>query len=350
MSVDAVYTWVNGLDPKWREAYDRFVALDAEKRGERDPASAGAIRHTDNGELRYSLRSLEQYAPFVRRIHLVIDGSPPDWLDASASDVRILSHREIFPEGFPLPVFSSDLIEAFLWRIPNLSEQYIYFNDDTLLASQCAPEDFFDAQKRSFVKMIPDLICAPRGPVDFVYSQMLRNTERAVRRRLALTYRPRFPTRKPWVPLIARRLIQNKLSLNGTAHVAQPFHRSLWPLFHEVFAKELTTLSASRFRHRRGFCVNQAYQYLAYQQRKALFTFDSSDLFIPRRAAPAELKALQADARDAAKKGIKFLCFNDGIADSELDWAAFIDETLRGILGTPSRWEKRLSSSTEQSR
>jgi hypothetical protein len=141
--------------------------------------------------------------------------------------------------------------------------------------------------------------------------------------------------------MIARRVLQSKLSLNGMAHIVQPFHRSLWPLFHEVFAKEMAALTSSRFRHRRGFCVNEAYQYLAYERQKARFTFDSCGLFIPRRAPSSELKALQADARDAERKGIKFLCFNDGIADSELDWPGYIAETLRGVLDTPSRWEKR---------
>jgi hypothetical protein len=116
-----------------------------------------------------------------------------------------------------------------------------------------------------------------------------------------------------------------------------------------VFAKELETLSTSRFRHVRGFCVNFAYQYLARQRQKAVFTFDASDLLIPRRAAPEELKALQQDARDAARKGIKFLCFNDGIGHSEIDWPTFIDETLRGILDKPSRWEKGTHSATRVS-
>ena len=349
MSIDAVFTWANFLDPRWREAYDHFAALDPAKRARRDPANAGVIRHTDNGELRYSLRSLERYAPFVRRVHLVIDGSPPEWLDTGGSDLQVLSSREIFPPDFPLPVFSSDLIEAFLWRIPDLSEQYIYFNDDMLLASPCTSEDFFDAQGKALVKMSPDLIYAPLGSVDFVYNRMLRNTERAIRRHLSPIYRPRFPTRKPWVPMIARRVIQSKLALNEMAHIAQPFHRSLWPVFHEVFTKELETLSTSRFRHVDGFCVNLAYQYLAHQRQKAVFTFDACDLLIPRRAAPAELKALQQDARNAARKGIKFLCFNDGIGHPEVDWPTFIDETLRGTLDKPSRWEKGARSSTRVS-
>jgi hypothetical protein len=246
----------------------------------------------------------------------------------------------MFPPDFPLPVFASGIIESFLWRIPELSEQYIYFNDDTLLATPCTPEDFFDPQGRSVVRMTPDLIHAPLGPADFVYNQTLRNTARAVRRRLSLRYRPRFPTRKAWVPLIARRLLHSKLPLNAMAHIAQPFLRSVWPHFHDVFREELRALYASRFRHRRGFNVNQAYQYLAYQEKKALFSFDPCWLYVSRRAGRAELKALQEEVRAAEAHGIKFLCFNDGVGDEEIDWPAFIDETLRGILDTPSRWEK----------
>jgi hypothetical protein len=350
MAIDAVYTWVNYLDSRWRESHDVFLTQELKRTRGRDPANTASIRFSDNGELRYSLRGLDRYAGFIRRVYLVVDGSPPEWLDTNSPDVRVISHRDIFPGEFPLPVFSSDLIEAFLWKIPELSEQYIYFNDDMLLAAHCTPRDFFDAQGRSVVRMEPDLIHAPRGPVDFVYNQMLRNTVRAVRRRLSLIYRPRFDTRKPWVPLVARRLIQDRLPLNGVAHIAQPFHRSLWPRFHEVFRKELDALCASRFRHRRGFCVNLAYHYLAYRQQKALFTFNSDELIISRRAVPTELTVLQEQVRDAAKRGIKFLCFNDGLGNSEIDWPVFIDDTLREVFHTPSRWEKRPGAATEQSR
>jgi hypothetical protein len=350
MAIDAVYTWVNYLDPRWRESHDRFLTQELKRMSGRDPANTGSIRFSDNGELRYSLRSLDRYAGFIRRVYIVVDGSPPEWLETSSPDVQVISHRDIFPERFPLPVFSSDLIEAFLWKIPELSEHYIYFNDDVLLAARCTPRDFFDAEGRSVVRMEPDLIHVPRGPVDFVYNQMLRNTARAVARRVPPRSRPRFDTRKPWVPLIARRLIQNRLPLNGTAHIAQPFHRSLWPRFHEVFRKEFDALCASRFRHRRGFCVNLAYQYLAYERQKALFTFEADELIISRRGLPTDVTGLQEEVRDAARRGIKFFCFNDGVSVREIDWPAFIDETLRGILDTPSRWEKRPGGATERSR
>ena len=341
MAIDAVYTWVNPNDIRWRESHDHFLRLESNRAKGRDPGNTGSIRFQDHGELRYSLRSLEAYAPFIRRVYLVVDGSPPEWLDTSAPDLRVISHREIFPREISLPVFSSDSIEAFLWNIPELSEQYIYFNDDTLLAGPCSSRDFFDAQGRSIARMEPDLLHIPRGVVDSVYNQMLRNTVRAIGRRLPSTYRPRFETRKPWVPLAARRLLQNRFPINRAVHVAQGFLRSLWPRFHEVFRRELATLTTARFRHRGGFCVNLAYHYLARNDGRAVFSFEHDALVIMRRAlGAADVPVLQAKVRDAAKQGVKLLCFNDGIARADIDWPGFIDETLRDVLGAPSRWEK----------
>ena len=42
-----------------------------------------------------------------------------------------------------LPTFNSHTIELNFHRIPGLSEQFVYFNDDFLLTGPCAPEDFF---------------------------------------------------------------------------------------------------------------------------------------------------------------------------------------------------------------
>lgn len=349
MEIDAVYTWVNQHDPQWRASHERFLRQESNRAGARDPGNHASIRFSDNGELRYSLRSLARYAPFIRRIYLVVDGSPPEWLDIDASNIRVISHREIFPAHVELPVFSSDVIEAFLWRIPDLSEQYIYFNDDMLLAGSCTPRDFFDGQGRALARMEPDLLHVPRGAADSVYNQMLRNTVRAIRKRIPTGYRPRYPTRKPWVPLIARRLLQSRFPINEVTHVAQGFRRSLWPRFHEVFRKELEVLASARFRHRRGFCVNMAYHYLARHEDRATFRFERDALIVTRRSLTADaVPRVQAEIRGAAARGIKLLCFNDGIGHENIDWPQFISKTLGEVLSGPSRWEKHSAEAAGQ--
>src|SRR4026208_510938 len=248
MEVDAVHTWVNALDPAWRAPYEHFAALELKPRG-RDPATVASIRHTHNDELSYSLRSLGRYAPFIRRIHLVVDGAPPQWLDTSSPEIHVVGHQEIFPDGYALPVFSSYLIEAFLWRIPGLAERYVYFNDDMLLGGPCTERDFFDERGRAVVRMKPELIHAPRDPDDLIYYEILRNTERGLRRRGR-----RVPR---------RRCLADRRGPNMMAHFAQPYQRALWPTCLEMFREELAILARSRFRHRRGFWLNLAYPSLA---------------------------------------------------------------------------------------
>jgi hypothetical protein len=344
MEVDAVHTWVNALDPAWRAPYEHFAALELKPRG-RDPATVASIRHTDNDELRYSLRSLERYAPFIRRIHLVVDGAPPQWLDTSSPEIHVVGHQEIFPDGYALPVFSSYLIEAFLWRIPGLAERYVYFNDDMLLGGPCTERDFFDERGRAVVRMKPELIHAPRDPDDLIYYEILRNTGRGIRRRLRLTHPPRFTARRPWMPMLLRRLLHDRLSLNMMVHIAQPYQRALWPTCLEMFREELAILARSRFRHRRGFWLNLAYQYLARERGAAVFSYEPSDMVVWRRLVFANPALHKARLREAARSGIKFLCLNDGLDTSGGDWRRFIEEALSEALGAPSRWEKACAAS-----
>lgn len=136
--VDVVYTWVDGADPALAAKRAAYAAP-----GEADAAlRQGDCLFRDNQELRYSLRSLHLYAPWVRRVFIVTDGQRPGWLTKGHPGVRVVDHTEIIPAEY-LPTFSSRVIEAFLHRIPGLAEHYIYFNDDVFLSAPCDPGDFF---------------------------------------------------------------------------------------------------------------------------------------------------------------------------------------------------------------
>jgi hypothetical protein len=134
-SIDAVYTWVDGADPAHAAKRARYLPKGASAR------DGGATLFRDSRELRYSLRSLARYAPWIRRVHLVTDGQRPAWLQERPG-LSLVDHAEIVPSQY-LPTFNSHVIEAYLHRIPNLAEQYIYFNDDCFLAAPATPGDFF---------------------------------------------------------------------------------------------------------------------------------------------------------------------------------------------------------------
>lgn len=128
--MDAVITYVNGLDPVWRDEYSRALNVPALDK-----------RFRDWGTLKYLLRGIETHMPFVRNIHLVVSGPTqvPGW---ASGRLNVVTHRDIIPEEF-LPTFNSTTIEMFLHRIPGLDERFIYFNDDMFPVAPCKEEDFF---------------------------------------------------------------------------------------------------------------------------------------------------------------------------------------------------------------
>ncbi|MCB1019207.1 MAG: stealth conserved region 3 domain-containing protein [Acidobacteria bacterium] len=122
--MDAVYLWVDGAALANR------------------PAGLPSHRDRDNGELRYSLRSLFAYAPWVRRVFLVTNGQRPAWLVQSHPRLSVISHAELFLDPTCLPTFNSNAIELQLHHIPGLSRRFLYCNDDVFFGAPAGPELF----------------------------------------------------------------------------------------------------------------------------------------------------------------------------------------------------------------
>lgn len=137
MDIDLVYLWVNGNDPQWLAKRNACIGKTEEK-----SAVNCDGRYADNDELKYSLRSIDKYAPWIRRIFIVTDNQVPVWLDTANPKVRIVDHKEIMPDVC-LPCFNSAVIEHFLYRIPGLAEHFIYANDDMFINKPVTPETFF---------------------------------------------------------------------------------------------------------------------------------------------------------------------------------------------------------------
>lgn len=133
--MDAIVTYVDGLDPLWREDYERTVGKSILNK-----------RFRDWGTLKYHFRGLAKYMPFIDRIHLVVarESQVPQWVNRDS--VNVVLHEDIMPAEH-LPTFNSSMIEMFLHRIPGLSERFLYFNDDMYTVGPCSEEDFFPGGK-----------------------------------------------------------------------------------------------------------------------------------------------------------------------------------------------------------
>lgn len=132
--IDIVVPWVDGSDPAW----------EAERAQYRPASNAdnSSARYREWGLFQYWFRSIEQYAPWVRTVHLITWGHLPAWLNTDHPKLHIVNHRDYIPEKY-LPTFSSHPIENNIHRIPGLAEHFILFNDDLYLSRPTVPEDFF---------------------------------------------------------------------------------------------------------------------------------------------------------------------------------------------------------------
>lgn len=155
--IDIVITTVDGSDPAWQEKFN--AVMSARAGGAALAKTVNAARFTHHDELRFVLRSIHYYAPYVRKIHIVTDAQCPRWLDTDHPRINLVDHKDIIDPQY-LPTFNSDGIESCLWKIPGLSERFVYFNDDMLLTAPTSRHTFYTSNGLSKLYASPRSIPA----------------------------------------------------------------------------------------------------------------------------------------------------------------------------------------------
>lgn len=143
--IDAVVTWVDGQDPKHLQKLNAYLT----QIGGQRPRTADPTRFHNDGEINYCVVSLLKFAPWLRTIYIVTDEQTPDIVNQIKSTpwkdkIKLVDHKTIFA-GYEevLPTFNIRSIMTVLWRIPGLSERFLFLNDDFALIQPVKPEDFF---------------------------------------------------------------------------------------------------------------------------------------------------------------------------------------------------------------
>lgn len=138
--IDFVLPWVDGDDPAWLATKHQYEGADAAPRagGEQN----ADCRYRDYGLLKYWFRAVERFAPWFGNVFFVTCGQKPDWLDDSNPRLRLVNHTDYIPSEY-LPTFHSNTIELNLFRIADLSERFVLFNDDMFFLRPVQPTHFF---------------------------------------------------------------------------------------------------------------------------------------------------------------------------------------------------------------
>lgn len=327
--IDFVITWVDGSDVKWLEEkrlYNPDISVDD-----------SVMRYRDFGTLKYLFRSIEKFAPWVRRIFLITNGQVPKWLDLQNKKVVIVKHSEYMPEEY-LPTFSSHPIEWNFHRIKDLSENFVYFNDDVLLTDYVEPTDFFknnmpcDSFGLDFF--------APKSFFSHIaFNNMLIVNSHFDFKKTMRQNRKKYFSIKNGKPLIKTILLSTRNCFYNIeeAHIAMSLKKSFFDLLWKKEPRVLDETCKNRFRSKNdvSLWLVRYWQLLegAFEPRSAKFgKYYSIQDFIRNKNIKNEI----------LRKKYKVLCVND----NELDFCGFEDakrkfeEIIDVILGEKCSFEK----------
>ncbi|MGW5115889.1 stealth family protein [Streptomyces noursei] len=238
--IDLVYAWVDGQDPAWQQ---RRASVDGTGY---HAESADAARCISHDQLKYSLRSVYMFLPWIRRIFIVTDQQTPDWLDLrdghNDGRVRLVDLREIFADPGHLPTFNSHAIESQLHRIPELSEHFLYVHDDMFIGRPLTPHAFF--HPNGLTRFFPSHVKVPCGeptPDEPPASVAAKNNRRLIERKFGRTL--------VW----------------KMKHVPYAMRRSLLLRVAEEFGEDHARTAASRVRSFTDLSIaSSLYQHYAY--------------------------------------------------------------------------------------
>jgi hypothetical protein len=308
--IDLVFSWVDGSSDEFqRERAKRMANYVV---GEGDDSEA---RYRQIDELKYALRSVHLFAPWIRRIFIATDSPAPAWL-ARHPKVTIVRSEEMFADPSVLPTHNSHAVESQLHNIEGLAEHFLYSNDDMFFGRPISPGMFF----------------SPGGVTKFV--------EAATRIGLGGTHPGRSGFEN--AARVNRALLRErfgKVTTRHLEHCAAPLRKSVMAALEAEFPEDFRRTAASRFRSATDISVtNSLYHYYALLTGRAVVQTDARVKYIEttlKRALPAMERLLKRRDHD-------MFCLNDGSFPEisvERRTEAVID-FLERYFPFPAPWEK----------
>ena len=316
--VDIVFSWVDGSSSEFQRQRAAQMAGYVVGEGDEGPA-----RYRQVDELRYALRSVHMYAPWVRRIFIATDSPTPAWL-LDHPKVTIVRSEDFFADTSTLPVHNSHAVEAQLHRIEGLAVHFLYSNDDMFFARSVEPELFF----------------TPAGVTKFVECEIRIGSGAAAAHRSGHDNALR----------VNRDLLRERFGrtiVRDLEHCATPLRRSVMSELEQAFPDDFARTAASRFRAATDISVtNSLYHYYALMTGRAAVTRRPRVRYIQTTKA-ASLRRMEALAE---RCDVDMFCLNDG-GDTELPEDVRVEAlraTLERMFPVRAPWERQ-QLSAEQS-
>ncbi|WP_084697280.1 stealth family protein [Glaciibacter superstes] len=308
--IDMVFSWVDGSSTDFQR--ERAKRMQAYVVGEGDESDA-RFRQID--ELKYALRSVYLFAPWVRRIFIATDSPAPAWL-ADHPRVTIMRSEEFFADTNVLPTHNSHAVESQLHNIPGIAEHFLYSNDDMFFGRPIGPELFFSpGGVTKFIEAPTRIGLGENDPTRSGFENAAR-----VNRALLLE---RF----------------GKVTTRHLEHTAAPLRKSVMQELECEFPEDFARTAASRFRSATDISVtNSLYHYYALMTGRAVAQTQARSLYVETtlRLALRQMNKLRK------RRDQDMFCLNDGsfpeISDEVRREA--VTDFLERYFPFPAPWER----------
>jgi len=336
--IDFIITWVDPSDAEWQRQFQKFNSATSTD-------SNSAARFRDFETVKYVLRGIDKFTPWVNKIHFVTSGHKPAWLDLNNTKLNFVTHADIFTNKSHLPTFNSLAIEMNFLNIQNLEDKFVVFNDDMLILKSTEKTVFFrDGLPCDFlIQNLAKGLLVPLLYPDSSFVQSVNNSLAIVNKKFDKKTSIRDLYTKYINPEYGRiNNLKNYIANFSSRynyiehyHQPQPYLKSIWQAaFRECDADILRT-SSHRFRSRDDI-IHYLFRYWQLIQGK----------FIPRLEddfATATISS-ESQARTCIRlmREKRFLCVNDvpELSDVAFEKAkTIILSALEGYLPDKSQFE-----------
>ncbi|MCT0494647.1 capsular biosynthesis protein [Lactiplantibacillus plantarum] len=295
--IDIVVTWVDDGDSRWLKKRNNLATQTG--------TTIDNVRYRDYGLIKYFFRSVDQYCHWVNKIFFITDHQVPSWLDTSNPKLRIIFHEQFIPEKY-LPTFNSNVIELNLFRLKDLSEHFILFNDDMLMLNRTHEDDFF---KNGLPRLygIYDIL-----PAKEAFHHSLLNNSIIINKYFKKNRHNMMTTSKFFSPMYGREVVKNLLLFPWTdisgyfnAHLAVPHLKSTFSVIYEKEPRLFESVFSDHFR----IPTNEINQWIMSYWNIEMGEFYPQSLKLGEYCTVDQLDEIAKVLRTNTRE--KILCIND---------------------------------------
>jgi hypothetical protein len=257
----------------------------------------------------------------------VTSGEIPQWIQLDHPQINLVRHDQIFPNTHAtLPTFNSHAIELCLKNIPDLSENFLYLNDDLFFMRRVEPSLFFDDLSFPRLKLgrrqLPHLIGS--------------NTPTALSGAFCRT-------------LLDEHFGLRKLRFDAP-HDAIVFNRAIIEKIESIWSESIQRTQRTPFRTDTDFGLRRIYPYFIIETEAHVgnpITVEFSDAaFVALGRSP---QALAYQLSQASRGNASLICINDETGEhgplessSITNSAKILNNWFETVFPIPAPWEHSL--------